>query len=230
MLYTNVPLPSLSTMSWNQQHDRPCDKLEINEAVGELLRNFNYDNIVPQPAKGGGCMRRAHVKRPMNAFMVFAQAMRRRLSEQRPSLHNAELSKSLGTMWKSLSEEQKLPFIKEADKLRTQHKREHPDYKYQPRRRKAPPTSSTRLKREPSPDRDQIDFAGLQDISPALLPDGPPDGAELDQYLKPGPVPDYHELQPRFASHSLAHHPPPLYVPSHLHPPCTDWPHYTGHP
>lgn len=45
-------------------------------------------------------MRRAHVKRPMNAFMVFAQAMRRRLSEERPSLHNAELSKSLGSMWK----------------------------------------------------------------------------------------------------------------------------------
>ncbi|CAG9793923.1 unnamed protein product [Diatraea saccharalis] len=219
-------------MSWDPDHDRPCDKIEINEAVGKLLRNFNYDNIVPQPSRGGGCPRRTHVKRPMNAFMVFAQAMRRRLSEQRPALHNAELSKSLGTMWKGLSEEQKLPFIKEADKLRTQHKREYPDYKYQPRRRKPPPTTSTRLKREPSPNRDQIDFSGMPELSPALLPDGPPESGELDQYLKSSPIADYHELQPRY-THSLAHHPPPpLYapVPSHLHPSCTDWQHYPGHP
>ncbi|CAG9088335.1 hypothetical protein JYU34_021087 [Plutella xylostella] len=213
-------------MSWDRERNRPCDKIEINEAVGKLLQTFNYDTIVPQPTKGGGCMRRAHVKRPMNAFMVFAQAMRRRLSEQRPSLHNAELSKTLGSMWKNLSEEEKLPFIKEADKLRTQHKREYPDYKYQPRRRKPPPTTA-RLKREPSPDRSQIDFSRIE-VDSALLADGPPDGAELDQYLKP-PMPDYHELQPRFAPHP--HHPPPLYapLPSHLHPPC-EWQHYSGHP
>lgn len=38
-------------MSWDPEHDRPCDKLEINEAVGKLLQTFNYDTIVPQPSK-----------------------------------------------------------------------------------------------------------------------------------------------------------------------------------
>ncbi|XP_045766928.1 sex-determining region Y protein-like [Maniola jurtina] len=213
-------------MSWEQGHDRG-DKLEINEAVGKLLLSFNYDTIVAQPTKGGGCMRRKHVKRPMNAFMVFAQAMRRRLSEQRPSLHNAELSKSLGSMWKSLSDNQKLPFIKEAERLRTQHKREYPDYKYQPRRRKPPPATTTRLKREKTP---ELDFSRIE-VDGALLADGTPDGAELDQYLKPAPILDYHEMQPRY-THSLQH-PPGLYsppIPSHLHPPCGDWQHYPGHP
>ncbi|XP_031836566.1 transcription factor Sox-9-B isoform X2 [Nomia melanderi] len=37
---------------------------------------------------------------------------------------------------KLLSESEKKPFIEEADRLRVIHKREHPDYKYQPRRRK----------------------------------------------------------------------------------------------
>lgn len=120
---------------------------------------------------------------------------------------------------RSLSEGQKLPFIKEADRLRSQHKKEYPDYKYQPRRRKPPPSNATKLKREPSPEREHhIDFARIPDISPALLADGgPPDSAELDQYL---PVSNYHELQPRFSSHSLVHHPPPpLYapVPTHMH-------------
>ncbi|KAG6444827.1 transcription factor Sox-9-A [Manduca sexta] len=214
-------------MSWEQERG----KQEINEAVGKLLVNFNYDNIVPQQPKGGGCSQRNHVKRPMNAFMVFAQAMRRRLSEQRPSLHNAELSKSLGTMWKSLSHEQKLPFIEEADNLRTQHKKKYPGYKYSPRRRKPAHSTATRLKRELSSDQSHIDFEGMPEISPALLEGGPPDGAEFEQYLKP--VPDYHELQPRYSAHSLTHHAvPPLYapVPPDLHSPCTEWQPYPGHP
>lgn len=50
--------------------------------------------------RGSGDKRAAHVKRPMNAFMVWAQAARRILADQYPQLHNAELSKTLGKLWR----------------------------------------------------------------------------------------------------------------------------------
>ncbi|XP_037360506.1 LOW QUALITY PROTEIN: transcription factor SOX-8 [Talpa occidentalis] len=108
----------------------------IRDAVSQVLRGYDW-SLVPVPVRGGGALKaQPHVKRPMNAFMVWAQAARRKLADQYPHLHNAELSKTLGKLWRLLSESEKRPFVEEAERLRVQHKKDHPDYKYQPRRRK----------------------------------------------------------------------------------------------
>lgn len=75
------------------------------------------------------------VKRPMNPFMLYAQAARKKLSNLYPDLSYAKLSKTLGRIWKSLDQVEKQPFIDEAERLRQKHKIDHPDYKFQPKRR-----------------------------------------------------------------------------------------------
>ena len=59
----------------------------------------------------------------MNAFMVWSQLERRKIVEQNPDKHNAEISKELGRRWKSLDEEARQPYIDEAERLRLLHQK-----------------------------------------------------------------------------------------------------------
>lgn len=89
-------------------------------------------------AKKSSSNKESHVKRPMNAFMVWSQIERRKMAEVYPDMHNAEISRRLGRRWKLLTESERRPFIQRSEKLREEHMRKYPDYKYRPKKKNKP--------------------------------------------------------------------------------------------
>lgn len=76
-----------------------------------------------------------HVKRPMNAFMYWAQKERRKIIADNPDIHNATISKTLGARWKSIAAEEKKQHEYVAKLLGLLHQFEYPSYKYCPKKR-----------------------------------------------------------------------------------------------
>ncbi|XP_069724978.1 transcription factor SOX-30 [Phaenicophaeus curvirostris] len=86
-----------------------------------------------------------HVKRPMNAFMVWARIHRPAIAKANPGANNAEISVHLGREWNKLTEEQKQPYYEEAYRIKKKHSEEFPGWVYQPRlgKRKHSPLSAS---------------------------------------------------------------------------------------
>jgi len=132
---------------------RACDVLRSSMLVFGGAASCEFGSLLVSPASltpysdATQCKKSTnHVRRPMNAFMVFSQIERRKISQVQPDLHNAEISKQLGVRWKRLTDADRRPYVDEAERLRTLHIQEYPNYKYRPRKKPNPPQKASAVR------------------------------------------------------------------------------------
>ena len=71
-----------------------------------------------------------HIKRPMNAFLLYSQQYRWIFNALHPGRNNREISTILGKHWREMKPEQKEPYKEKARELMRRTKELHSDFKY----------------------------------------------------------------------------------------------------
>lgn len=83
------------------------------------------------PGVGG-----SHIRRPMNAFMIFSKRHRALVHQRHPNQDNRTVSKILGEWWYALRPLEKQQYHEMAFKVKEEHFKKHPEWKWCSRERK----------------------------------------------------------------------------------------------
>lgn len=116
--------------------DQSSDSNHFNDQTSEHHSNGNSQekssqmNKEKDKEKEKEKEKEKHIRRPMNAFMLFSQEQRAKIHLENPNRDNRNVSKILGEKWYSLSSQEQEQYKIRAKQLRNEHFKQNPSFKW----------------------------------------------------------------------------------------------------
>ncbi|KAL1423055.1 hypothetical protein MTO96_021444 [Rhipicephalus appendiculatus] len=143
---TTAPVPPDGTQqssSVNDQEEGDDDVFDSTDSptaivVPSAKRRTQSLGALPKddPKSPRKVKEKEHIRRPMNAFMIFSKRHRALVHKRHPNQDNRTVSKILGEWWYALNPSEKQQYHDLAFKVKEAHFKAHPDWKWCSRDRK----------------------------------------------------------------------------------------------
>ncbi|KAK3107505.1 hypothetical protein FSP39_016100 [Pinctada imbricata] len=137
----------------------------------QSLSALKEDNKSPKKNKD-----KDHIRRPMNAFMIFSKRHRHLVHQRHPNQDNRTVSKILGEWWYALGPKEKQKYNDLANQVKEAHFKAHPEWKWCSRERKKSGTIAEKLKQRGSTSSRRL--SSTDDILDDALADTVPEDSD----------------------------------------------------
>lgn len=99
----------------------------------KYMKNRSKSELLESSVGSSHSASELHVRRPMNAFMIFSQKERPLIHQEYPNCDNRAVSKMLGKRWYSLNTAEKRKYHEIASQLKQDHFKANPNWKWRNR-------------------------------------------------------------------------------------------------